>query len=410
MKSAHAHRLTLLASILLTLPLAHPRAEDTVVFRKAVTDAATVTENGRIREDSYKQIILAKGGVEIPIKRELVVSAKFEAMPADMESVPELMDGEQWDDAMKALGKSKALADKVDPLQSKPILQYVFFSLGELQRRKGEGKTAAETYKKLLAFDPTTRFYFDANLGVARALEDSGELAAALDQYKTAYADFKGKIAESGAAAPAVALAGFGVLRVQVLTALRLNDPAKAKGVIDASDAKLEEMMNEVKQLGPLAITNDDVRVAAKEVRALIWRGQGKWKELVDFLDKQILESQQKNQKQRLEQLYGQRADAQFELKVWNAAVLDYLRLALVYEPAGEMGAKANLRAGICFINMKGADWKERAQKHLAQAQKLNVEPWSKQASDEFKKLQAEASAAPATPAAAPAKPAAAGK
>lgn len=393
MKSIRWHRRIMTAVFAAALPMACAFAEDVVTYMKQGQEDPA-QEAGKVREDNYMGVKLSVGAAELPIKRELVVSVKYDGMPKEMDNVPSYLETEQWAEAEKALKTATSRLASVDPIQKKLIEQYIDFSTAECDRLQGKTEDAVKGYRNLIAKMPQTRFYAEALLGIGKAYEDQKNsdskkrfeaLKNAMQQYTTAAADFQTKMGEARALMPAYALARFGVLRVQVAFAMSSDAAARAP-MIEKCDKGLEALMDDLRGLGGDAVS-DDVKLAAKEARALIWKGQENWKELAAFLDKQVLEAQQKKQKARLEALYLQRADANYELKITNAALVDYLRIALVYEPSGEVAARANYRIGECLVTLKGTDWLERAKKHLGRAQTSGIAPWKDMAGTLFTKI-----------------------
>jgi tetratricopeptide (TPR) repeat protein len=362
-------------------------AEDKILMQKKGADGKLTKSlvRGTITKDTVKGMVVKKAELTIPIKRTEIVKFKYDAAPAELNAMEKAIADEDFRTAARYIKGAVGKGRSIDPAQRNMIMQHVYYNLGLIMQNLGKYDQAKKAFGLVISSVPDSAYYYQAKLGEAEVMEESGDLAAAANRFKLLVADFK-KVASDNKlsreqAGPYVLLAMLGDLRLQVKKINTLKDADSRKKRLDPIDAELDAAVRKY----PL---NAKCKEVARFVKGLIWQGQERWDKLVTFLDKVILDSQLKDKTDRLPEYYKQRGDANFSNEEYRAAVLDYMRLWLEFNiVTGQTGAEVQYRIGKCLTMIKDTDWKKRAKKHFAISKSIGAEPFSSMSSKAIKAL-----------------------
>lgn len=382
MKNSILRRMVLLGLVLTLGGLPAPADDDVVI--KRVGDETTEV-SGTIIEDSYKQVVVKDGAAKIPIKCDEVVEVIYDQAPREFEKIEDALEDESFAEAKGLLGSAYGRLKRIQGAQQNLLKQYFFHYAALVSHRVGDYERARKAYGGILTAVKDSRFYFVAKLGEAKTYEEEGDYKKALDAYTTGRLDFEKKYNDEKIrwAKPYEVAAEMGQIRMKVRKAMG----EKNKDEIRSLEKELDTLVRQSAKY-----LNDEAKEAAKQTKGLIWRGLEQWEDFVRFLDKEVMEAQLKDRKQKLFRLYEDRADANFALAEFRAAALDYLRLALLYDAQlqGEKAARTHFRLGKCFSEMKikEDDWIKQAKKHFAYCKHFNSERWNDHAKQELKKLK----------------------
>jgi tetratricopeptide (TPR) repeat protein len=341
------------------------------------------TVSGLIIKDDLSGIVLEKSGATVPVARADVSKFLYGNMPKQLNDAKEAIDNESWAEAQDFLRAVGPQLKKIDPKQRSLILQYAYYYRAKVLHNTGDYASAIKAYGSVLSSVKNSKFYFDAKLGEAQVLEDSGKFVEAKNRYSLLQSDFMKKITDLKLSKKSVAkyhlLAKLGEMRM-IVWKLNEDNPKNKKAKLDELDTELGATMRKYPK-------TEEGAEAANLVKSLIWKGQEKWDKLVTFLDKVIIEGQLADKRKKLMALYKARADANLAKKDYRAAVLDFMRLWLEYNVDGASAAEVHYRIGECFINIKDEDWMKNAKRHLGISKSKNSGGFSVKAGELSKEI-----------------------
>jgi len=383
------------AILLLVLFGATLRAEDKVILRGK--DGKTSQIAGTVVTDALHMVAIKDGQVEIKKPRIEVAAVRYGDAPKEMYAFDDPFEAGDYITAEQLLKQAYAEIRKLrDRERTKLIMQHWLWRMGELSLKQGEVEKARRAFTGILNIQHNSARYFASKIGEARSYEESSnpaEQKQAGEKYSLWVRDFQGvktkyKLPDAQAD-PWILVASLGALRMKAQEAAEAKTPDKA--LLQRYDKQLDALVG--KYGGVLRSGGDVAEQAARDAKAtkaLVWRGQENWGELVKFLDKQVMEAQLKDQRDRLFKLYVDRANANFEREDYRASLLDYLRLWLIYEVQGENAGMAHYRIGQCFLKLGEDDAKKRARSHFIWARKTGAEPFATMAGEALKAVRAE--------------------
>jgi hypothetical protein len=368
--------------------LAPARADDKVIKR---VGNETQTLTGTVVRDDLEMVLLVQSGAEIPVRRPNVAKVIYGNAPSELEEGRIAIEQREWVNAFRKLRQAGAKLTKLQKRgmpRANLIWQYVYYYLGRVRQEADDPRIknpsrARVRYEEVISSVENSVWFFDAKLGAAQALAESGSpenVAAAKEDFRLMAKAFENKARE------------FRIMRLAEPRILEANAWHLRLQVEENMDnaAKLADFNRELEELTTRYSADEKAEAAVRYVQAKIWRGQERWAKLVGYLDDAIQEAQLKNRANELFGLYRERAFANFSNEDYRAALVDYLRLHLEYAPDRELSAEINLRMAQCLIRMeeKEDEWKRMAKQHLADAKRSGVEPFKTDANELLKTLQ----------------------
>lgn len=373
-------------------PPAAQTAQD-VVQQRTPTGSRPIS--GRIIKDDFSGMTIQSGGAEETVKSSEIVNFTYGELVNANSGISDVVIALDLDDTATAndiLAELIALLPSGDSARARAnlIRQHIAYYSALSQMKEGKYQQAADGFRQLCNNVKNNAHYFDARLNEARCIELSKGAIEGQNQYALlAQNDFDGKAKEANLASRASAedeaarakgQANLAVLRLKIEKAVQGTD----KNLVNSLETDLNRWGADNTQLRNIPA----IRAEAERIRGLILLYQKKYEQLLPILARNIADRLEANDRDALVELYFQESEAYYGLAeaendqtkkndLRRQALVDYLRVILVYSPSPPTLAKSRYQAGLLFEALQDPSWKSRAIAQFTAAIDLKINPWS---------------------------------
>lgn len=371
------------------------RENDVVI---AVRNNAAGAMAGVVQSDSYVGVVLrGGGGRELTIPYANIQHVYFrQADNASYVQGIQFYNAGQFARAVGPLQRASQQVDRFDPTQRNFFLEHCLFHLADSMRLSGRVRDSLEVYDRAFAANRNGAYFFQIQLGKARAMEGMGDPMRAAGEYRqmtapTGPLSFVTKIQQRPDAERFVFEAKVGGLRAQ---ANGLRDQSGQVGEMEKLLSEARGMRADVQKLRDLAGRasgdgnpmlarvlertaaeghNDLLAVQAVSLQYLAENKDPRYyEELMALVRDPLLEAVRENNRDLLQTLLLMEADAYYGLMQREAdaakkktlaerARFNYLRVSLMYDPAPVDLVRTHVRTGELFEMLRDGEWRRQA-------------------------------------------------